>query len=180
MWCFRPRCVAPRRVVMHCLTWDRKLDMAIFALLKRLLRPGARVVCFKVLKVFSTFFFSPSYFKKNCFPRLRVGENHYLSRDHPLAGFHLPPHQFMCMECFFSFFGCLFPPQPIRSMFLGLLLRFAILCTVWCHQVHSKHASCPLHLIPVCFFCSARVAVSRHTWQHSRAAQFAGPRPGNA
>lgn len=33
---------------------------------------------------------------KNCFPRLRVAENHYISPDHPLSAFHLPPHQFLC------------------------------------------------------------------------------------
>lgn len=68
-------------VLVNNVVFSPQLDLAIFMLLKRICKPGTRVLCFK-----------------NSFPRLRVAENHYLSQEHPLSAFHLPPHQFLSKQ----------------------------------------------------------------------------------
>lgn len=65
-------------VIVNNVVFPADLDMAIFALLKRELRPGARVVCFK-----------------DCFPRLRGAQ--HVPLEHPLGAFRLPPLQ-LCSD----------------------------------------------------------------------------------
>ncbi len=65
-------------VVVNNVVFDEPLNQDIFRLLKSILRQGCRVLSFR-----------------DCFPRLRASKDHYVSRDHLLSRFNLPPHQFV-------------------------------------------------------------------------------------
>ena len=65
-------------IILNNVVFPPSLDIAIFKLLKKVVKLGTKVISFK-----------------DCFPRLRKSEQHLVSPDHPLSIYHLPPHQFL-------------------------------------------------------------------------------------
>ena len=65
-------------VVVNNVVFDEPLNQAIFRLLKAVLPEACRVISFR-----------------DCFPRLRASRDHYVSPDHLLSRFNLPPHSFL-------------------------------------------------------------------------------------